>query len=96
MKTITFEQMYAILEECSAVVWDMHFLSYPAYWMPGNGDGDGQFLHLEGKEGFDEYEVNFKEKDNEVVKVVGKRFILKDYKGNDVEIRPLFDKDLEK
>lgn len=43
---------------------------------------------------FNEYEVNFKAKDNETVQVHGNRFFLIDTKGDKVEIRPLFSKDL--
>ncbi len=98
METISFEVMFRILEECSAVVWgDMQMVVYPSYWTPNEEDGEEQFLHLEGVDSdFNEYEVNFKEKDNREVKVKGKHFYLKDTSGEEVLIRPLFTRDLNK
>lgn len=101
MRTISFERMYEILNDCAAVIWgDMKMVVYPSYWMPEDksvchDSSNDNFLHLEGTdEDFNEFEVDFKEKDNEVVKVEGNHFFLIDTKGNEVEIRPLFSKDL--
>ena len=96
MRTISFEKMFEILNDCAAVVWgDMQMVVYPSYWVPEEEGGEGQFLHLEGTDSdFNEYEANFKAKDNETVQVHGNRFFLIDTKGNKVEIRPLFSKDL--
>lgn len=95
MRTISFESMFRILEDCAAMVWgDMRMIVYPAYWLPEESDG-GIFLHLEGVDSdFNEYEVNFKEKDNKNVQVEGKFLYLIDTNGNKIEIQPLFAKNL--
>lgn len=94
MRTISFDTLCRILEDCSAVIWgDEQMLTYPSYYYPEEGDRD--FLHLEGDDGdYHEFEADFYREDNETVKVEGNRFFLKDRKGNEVEIRPLFSKDL--
>lgn len=101
MRTITFEKMMVILEDCSAVIWgDMRMVVYPSYQMPeaktsGDDAEEEEFLHLEGVDSdFNEYEVNFKEKDNREVQVEGNHFYLIDTQGERVEICPVFAKDL--
>lgn len=96
MRTISFEQAYRVINDCSAVVWgDMKFVVYPSYWLPEDENGDGQFMHLEGvTDDFDEYEVNFNAKDNENVKVEGDTLIFMDDRGQEVEVKPLFAKSL--
>lgn len=97
MRTISFETFYRMLEDCSAVVWgEMQMVVYPSYALPDDEkDEDFKFLHLEGTDSdFNEYEVDFREKDNQTIKLHGNRVFLTDTKGNEVEIRPLFSKDL--
>ncbi len=96
MRTISFEQAFRIINDCSAVVWgDMKMVVYPSYWTPEEEDGDGQFMHLEGVDSdFNEYEVNFKAKDNEKVKVEGDTLIFVADNGQEVEVKPLFAKSL--
>lgn len=94
MRTISFQKMFGILEDCAAVIWgDMQMVVYPSYQLPD--DEAGEFLHLDGTDSdFNEYDVNFNEKDNKEVKVHGNRFFLTDMTGQEVEIRPLFSKEL--
>jgi len=96
MRTISFEEAYLIINECSAVIWgDMKMVVYPSYWVPEEEDGDGQFMHLEGVDSaFHGYEVNFKAKDNEKVKVEGNKLIFVATDGEEVEVTPLFSKTL--
>lgn len=98
IKTISFEEAFRIINDCSAVIWgDMKMVTYPSYWTPeeADGDGDGQFMHLEGVDSdFNEYEVDFKSKDNVTVKVEGNMLIFVDTTGQEVEVTPLFSKTL--
>ncbi len=95
-KMISFEEAYLIINDCSAVVWgDMKMVVYPSYWVPEAEDGDGQFMHLEGVDSdFNEYEANFKAKDNEKVKVEGNKLVFVATNGQEVEVTPLFSKTL--
>lgn len=94
MRTISFDTLCRILNDCSAVIWgDEQMLTYPSFQYPEEGE-TRDFLHLEGENDKYEFEVDFYKEDNETVKVHGNRFFLKDGKGQEVEIRPLFSKDL--
>lgn len=96
MRTISFDTLCRILDDCCAVIWgDEQMLTYPSFQYPEDDGGGRDFLHLEGDDGdYHEFEADFYKEDNETVKVQGNRFFLNDCKGNEVEIRPLFSKDL--
>lgn len=96
MRTISFETLCRILDDCSAVIWgDERLLTYPSYQYPEEEGGGNDFLYLEGDDGeYHEFEAFFYKKDNETVKVQGNSFILIDGNGEEVEICPLFSKDL--
>lgn len=95
MRTISFDTLCRILEDCSAVIWgDEQMLTYPSFQYPDEDDKTGDFLHLEGETEKHEFEANFFRENNETVKVHGNRFFLQDMAGQEVEIRPLFSKDL--
>lgn len=95
MRTISFDTLCRILDDCSAVIWgDEQMLTYPSFQYPEDDGGGGDFLHLEGENEKYEFEANFFRENNETVKVHGNRFFLKDMNNEEVEIRPVFSKDL--
>jgi hypothetical protein len=96
MRTISFEVLCRILDDCSAVIWgDEKLLTHPSYQYPEDEGGGGDFLYLEGDDGdYHEFEAYFYKKDNEMVRVQGNSFILVDGNKDEVEITPVFSKDL--
>lgn len=95
-KTISFEEAFRIINDCSAVIWgDYGMVVFPSYWTPEEEDGEGRFMHLEGVDSdFDEYEADFKAKDNAMVKVEGNALFFVDTTGQKIKVTPLFSKTL--
>lgn len=89
MKTITFEKAIEILENCSAVIWGEHFLSYP------DVNSEEQEVYLKIDEDGVSYEVNFNKEKNESVSIQGGSLFLIDVLGEEVQLTVLVGQDLE-
>lgn len=93
MRTISFETACRMLEDCSAVIWDDTYLSYPCVIEDDESvddEKDALFLRLECEDTKREFIIG----DNRTVQVEGKSLWLKDKYGEEIQISPLFVKDL--
>jgi hypothetical protein len=88
----SFDMVYQYLSDCSAVIWDDSYLSYP-HLVEGNEEDESEqdvFLILE----LDDPEsttvtMEFIKKDNLEVKKIGKSFWLTNTLGEEIQITPL-------
>jgi hypothetical protein len=81
MKTITLKEAYRILEDASAVIIDDDVVLYPSLWELTD-DETNKFLYFNWDDGGHEYNLTFKEGDNQEVKVVGSSMFLYDTHAN--------------
>lgn len=91
MKTITLLAACALLENCSAVIWDDTYVSYPSI-ADLTGEDENEFLYLS----VDNSNVKFAEGENRTIKVVGSSMFLVDTDGDECQITLLNPVNLEK
>jgi hypothetical protein len=95
MKTITLEEAYDILEECSAVIVDSA-VSYPGL-ADLSGDDYNEFLYINWQDDeYLNYAIRFTEGENRSIKVSGSSMFLVDHEGDETQITILEPKQLEK
>ena len=97
MRTISFEKMFEILNDCVGMVWDDNYLSYVSINNDPKAIEEGEaFLTLEctDDKSLELVSVQFRKKDNLQVTVVGHSIWLKATDGEDCQLVPLFSKDL--
>jgi hypothetical protein len=94
MKTITLEEAFDILAECSAIVHD-NVVSYPGL-ADLSGEDDNEFLYIswENDEHLN-YAIRFTEGPNRSIKVSGSSMFLVDHEGDETQITILEPKELE-
>ena len=89
---ITLQKCLEILQECGAVIVEDSCVTFPSIWID---DGD-EFLYLKWiDEDKEEMYTKFKTGDNQEVEVDGTSLFLTDFKGDTIQITPLFVKVLE-
>lgn len=84
-KTITLQEAYNILEDCSAVIIDDNVLVYPSL-DELSGDLKNEFLCLSWEEDGENFEVRFLEGQNQNVQVSGSSLFLIDSEGEDNQL----------
>jgi hypothetical protein len=90
MKTITHEQAYGLLANCSAIVWDNSFLSYPSLI-----EDDERFLELSADTEDGTFEVAFEVAANQNVRINGSAMFLTDTDGDEQVLSLLSPANLE-
>ena len=94
MKTITLEEAYKILENCSGVIVDDGAILYPSVWEL-NGKDENEFLYLSWEEEGLEFNVKFNEGSNREVKVSGCSMFLIEGDGEETQLTILVPQNLE-
>lgn len=94
---LTFEQAYKLLEDCSAVVWEDYFLTFPALRDEQDEDpGNDLFLQLESTDEHGRvFGADFFRGNNQEVKAEGSSLFLTDSNGEEVQISLLAPMTLE-
>ena len=77
MKKITLKEAFRILEDASAVIINDDVVLYPSLWELRDDDTN-EFLFFRWDDGGLEYNLAFKEGDNQEVKLVGSSMFLYD------------------
>jgi hypothetical protein len=92
-KTITLQEAFTILEDCSALIIDDNVLVYPRL-EDLTGDLKNEFLYLSWEEDGEDFEVRFLEGQNQNVQVSGSSLFLIDSEGEDNQLTVLTPKSL--
>ena len=93
MKTITLQEAYQILEDCSAIILD-NVVTYPCLSDLENSD-ENQFLYISWEDEGLEYNTKFEEGQNREVKIFGSSMFLIDHEGDECQITILNQQNLE-
>lgn len=86
MKVIPLDKAIKLLEQCSAVIWDDNFLSYPSVNSEDTDESDHTFLFLSANEDGNESQAEFQDGDNKTVSIVTNSMFLQDTNGNEVQV----------
>jgi hypothetical protein len=102
MKTISLNEAYDILENCSGIIVDDHVITYPSLFEILNDDDsdDNEFLYISYTESDGEdYSLKFTQGDNKQVTISGSSMFLydSDSRGDDdvIQLTVLQPKNLE-
>lgn len=88
MKTISLNEAYDILENCSGVIVDDHVITYPSLFEVLNEDDsdDNEFMFISWTESDgEEYYLKFTQGDNKEVTISGSSMFLYDSDSNGVD-----------
>jgi hypothetical protein len=96
MKTITLDEAYHILEDCSAIIIDDADLPLYPHLAPLEDSDENEFLYLgwQNDDGL-AYDVKFAEGENKEVKVSGSSMFIIDTEGDEVQFTILHPMNLE-
>jgi hypothetical protein len=84
MKTITLEEAYKILQNCSAIIVDDYALVYPSLYELEYDDEPFLYLNVEIEK--QEFDYNFTASKNRQVDVMGSSIFLIDDNDEDVQL----------
>lgn len=94
MKTITLQEVYQILEDCSGIVTEDHVITYPSL-ADLTGEDDNQWLNISWIDEGQDFDIVFIEENNKEIKVSGSSMFLEDEDGDEFQITVLVPQNLE-
>ena len=94
--SISLSAAFQILREAEAVLVDLggNCVTFPGIGDALDGAPEAEFLNLHSESEGEEFDVAFREGDNSTVAIDGNDLLLVDTEGNQVNVTPLFSRNL--